>query len=244
MATKETLVSTQSINTSVDMKITKADLVEMFMAEREEEIQQDIDILDLELKAKNEASKKLATMLLSEGEKIKTAFINLAKKFHQKRIKGAEIAFDTKATYEANPARGNYMSYDAERWLHDPSKSKHKTMAVTARVISKIKGANYSIQTEHWSITYKPTNKEIKSVPAFKNVNQLAKERKEISESIALLQEKKNVKLREKHSLAAMGARAKAKWVRSILEQTTDGAEMLSAIAGKIKQGNKLLKKK
>lgn len=248
---KQSTVAEVLHQTNVDVKISKSDLVDMVVAEREAEIQEQVD----SLRARSE---ELRVALTETDEAHKLAVIKLFKKEHSKKVKAAEKFLGVEATYDVDrPYSGKEFLYP-EQYQPYNQYNNHPLIKFNAPFAAVRPNHEYKRRVSKWSVwrsitcnvetqgdaeagrwmfCYDVPDDQLEAMPTFKKLEKLANERNEVDQEYNTLQQEKN-------NLHNMGQRAKAKLVRSILESTEQGQRMLANISGVVRASNKALKGK
>jgi len=230
-AEPEVLNNTKVLPT-VELQLTKSDLVDMVVAEQEELVEERIDVLDEQLAAAKETFKSLL-------EKASESVIKNCKKSCSKEVRAAEKFIGAEAVYEISThgvkeTRGQAFEYQ----VYDSKRRKQKKQVNLPELVLphhlkvKVKSVNFENNrysnsnldgtSGAWYFRRTLTQDDLqvpeypKLLEAHSNLVELIKERARMDAAMS--------------NIETMGQRAKARMVRQVLAGSKQGQQLLKAI--------------
>lgn len=236
MATKEPeVLDGTKIVPTVELQLTKSDLVDMVMAEQEESVEAELERIDTQIEAIKEQKQQV-------GEEHRDALSKMLKERHGKRIKAAERFFGSKVKLNTDVSSKRYRdplskcnTFSFEVYNSKRRKTRKDVSLPTLSLIDKAYAVVYgdgkksscyhSDGTEdgHWSVGLKLTQEELDKMPTVKKLLDLNKQHVELVKSRCLGEA-------AMANIETMGSRAKARMVRKVLEGSKQGRELLKSI--------------
>lgn len=153
-------------------------------------------------------------------EKHEKVLVAMTKKRYGKRIKAAEKFFGSEAKYKVETYYG-----------------KVNGVVATVECYKYCPGYDANNGYGSWNIYYGREDFREETMPTMVKIMSLEKE-------FNVLQECHNNTSHEINNLKEMGERTKAKWIRSILESSTEGQALLKGITNQVRKSKKLLNAK
>lgn len=237
MATKEpeVLDSTKIVPT-VELQLTKSDLVDMVVAEQEETVESELDKLDEQIRFVKEQKEKAQ-------KDYKESLAKLLKERHGKRIKAAERFFGSKVEFSDDTSSKRYSDPWSQHntYTYEVYNSKRRKVKKEARLpavrlpdkvyatVSASSGSKSSCfhsdgkEDGHWSVGLKLTQEELNKISTAKKLIELNQQHADLVKSRCLAEA-------AMANIETMGARAKARMVRKVLEGSKQGQQLLKSI--------------
>lgn len=216
------------INAKVEFSLTKDDLTDMVLDEREELLENRLDTIK---KTIGDVSKKLANL----SEKQKDAILKFGKQKLTKKIKFAEKFTGVKAKYEITYFVNQFATETVEfkydifeknyknrrrktektEWIH--GHRLYNKMHVYCAILNK----EPFNECSKWESSVEVSLKEVMAMPIIKEIIKADNEHKKLVKEYKLLEA-------ELTNLDTAGKRARSKMVRALLNASEQGRQLLS----------------